>query len=261
VSGTVFSGRPALVGHRGMGKGVVDGYSENTVESFVAAVAAGLDWVEVDIQRTSDDALGVAHDPMLADGTPLAAMSAAEAAARGVVRLEALLEALPPRAGVVFDVKSSLQDAGRTSQGTTATLLARAVAATDRPSVALSFDPGALRHMREAAPGLALGLLTWIRFPIGHAVSAAAHLDVQVLAAHAGSFWRNAATGRVAVPAVDGIVEAVHDSGRQLLVWCPSERRARSLAAAGVDAMVVDDVPRRLRAVERSTRPAHTWQA
>src|SRR4051794_32812250 len=152
-----------------MGKGVVEGYTENTVESFLAAVEAGLDWVEVDIQRTGDDALVVAHDAVLPDGAPLAELRAVDAERRGVVRLETLLEVLPTGVGVVFDVKSAIEDAGRPAAGTTGALLGRAAAAADRPAVALSFDPAALRHMREAAPGLPLGLLTWIRFPIGHA--------------------------------------------------------------------------------------------
>lgn len=250
MTAPVFPHPPTLVGHRGMGAGVVDGYAENTVESFLAALDAGIDWLEVDVQRTTDDRLVVAHDPVLSDGAPLAELTVTEAERRGVVRLEALLEALPPEAGVVYDVKSSIQDAGRVSGATTATLLARsAAAAEDRPAVALSFDPAALRHMREAGPGLALGLLTWIRVPIGQAVAAAAHLDVQVLAAHVGSLWRSAGTGRLDLPPLEGVLSRLHDSARQLVVWCPSRRPARSLAAAGVDALVVDDVPKHVRAV------------
>lgn len=103
---------------------------------------------------------------------------------------------MPRAAGVVFDVKSSMEDAGRTSALTTAALLARAGKDSPwrRPAVALSFDPASLRHMRDELPTLPLGLLTWLRFPVGHAVAAAAHLDVQVLAIHAGSLWPNADT-------------------------------------------------------------------
>jgi glycerophosphoryl diester phosphodiesterase len=108
--------------------------------------------------------------------------------------------------------------------------------------------------MRAVLPDMSLGLLTWHRFPIGHAVAAAAHLDVDVLAVHAGSLWHNAQNGPADIPAPESVVRSVHDAHRELLVWCPSERRARALAAAGVDAMVVDDVPRHLRNLERSPR-------
>ena len=166
----------------------------------------------------------------------------------GIVRLEELLEALPPSAGVVLDVKSSLADAGRSSATTTAALLARTCARTlgDRPALAQSFDPGALLHMRQALPGMALGLLTWDRFPVAFAVAAAAHLDVQVLAVHVGSLVSGVLTG-FAVPPLETILTTVHEAQRQLMGWCPSPRRARALQAAGVDAMVVNDLPRHVR--------------
>ncbi len=96
-----------------------------------------------------------------------------------------------------------------------------------------------------------LGLLTWLRFPIGHAVAAAAHLDVQVLAVHAGSLWRNAVNGRNDVPSVERVVACVHDAERELLVWCPAERGARVLAAAGADALVLDKVSRHVPVLSR----------
>jgi glycerophosphoryl diester phosphodiesterase len=82
-----------------------------------------------------------------------------------------------------------------------------------------------------------------MRFPIGHAIAAAAHLDVRVLAVHGGSLWRNASNGSLDIPAVETVVAHVHEMKRQLLVWCPAKRRSSALVAAGVDAMVVDDLP------------------
>lgn len=251
----VFTERPTLVGHRGMGAGVVDGYQENTVESFLAALRCGIDWVEVDVRRTSDDGLFVCHDAAFPDGVFLSDITSAQARGLGIVRLEELLEALPQSAGVVFDVKSSLADAGRSSAATTAALLARTCAGAlgDRPALAQSFDPAALMHLRQILPRMALGLLTWHRFPVGLAVAAAAHLDVQVLAVHAGSLIPGRAAG-FTVPPLETILSAVHEADRQLMVWCPSARRARALQAAGVDAMVVDDVPRRVEALARAAR-------
>ncbi len=252
VTWPVFPDPPVLVGHRGMGAGVVEGHRENTLGSFLAALAAGATWVEVDVRRTLDDGLFVCHDAALPDGVFLADMTSAQARELRILRLEDLLEALPAGAGVVFDVKSSLEDAGRPPARTTAALLAQTCARLlgPRPALAQSFDPAALTHIRQALPGMALGLLTWDRFPVGLAVAAAAHLDVQVLAVHAGSLFPGALTGTV-VPSPDEVVAAVHDAGRQLLVWCPSVRRARLLAAAGVDAMVVDDVHRHVAAPAR----------
>ena len=213
--------------------------------SFLGALEAGLDWVEVDVRRTNDDELFVAHDAAFDDGRFLAELTGRQASERGGLSVHDLLEALPAHAGVVFDVKSSLEDAGRPADGTTAALLAQAahVSLRQRPTMAASFDPAALRHLRQQSPDLPLGLLTWLHFPIGHAVAAAAHLDVQVLAVHAGSLWPNPATAPSDLPSLERILSEVHRSGRQLLVWCPTPKQARYLVSAGVDALVVDDVP------------------
>lgn len=242
----VFTKPGTLIGHRGMGAGVVDGYRENTLESFLACARAGIDWVEVDVRRTRDDALFVLHDAVLPAGVDVVSLTASEVRALGAVGLEELMEALPGDVGVVFDVKSSLEDARRSDTATTAALLgvwcSRHLAG--RPALAQSFDPGALRHLRAADRGLALGWLTWRRFPVGLAVSAAAHLDVQVLAVHAGSLSKKGQRASGEVIDVERVVEGVHASGRQLMAWCPPARRVDPLAALGVDALVVDDVPR-----------------
>lgn len=247
----VFDHPATIVGHRGLGKGLVEGFSGNTLESFLAAVEAGVDWVEVDVQRACDDVLFVHHDASLPEGLPLSETPASELSAAGVLRVVDLLDALPPHVGVVFDVKSTIHDAARDASSTTGALLAHTCAdhLDDRRALAMSFDPSALVHIRAITPSLPLGLLTWTRFPIGHAVAAAAHLNLDVLAVHAGSMWRNTESGLGNQPLTSEVIEQIHSAGRQFVVWCPSLRRAKSLAAAGVDAMIVDDVRRHLHAL------------
>ncbi len=240
---------PVLIGHRGMGRGVVDGHEQNTIGSFVAAVAAGADWVEVDVRRTADDALVVAHDPAYADGAFVVDLAADEVAARGTLLLDDLLAALPSRTGVSLDLKSSMEDAARTAGRTTAALLAPVAlrAARTRPLWLTSFDPAALLLVRQAAPGVPLGLLTWHGYPVEHAVAAAAHLDVQVLALQVGSLWSAASRCPAEAPVqrpLAHVVSLLHRAGRELAVWCPRVQHARRLAEAGADALVVDDVAR-----------------
>lgn len=225
---------------------MVDGRRGNSVESFLAAADAGAGWVEVDVRRSADDDLFVMHDEAFGDGVFLATLPAHEATRRGALPLSRLLEQLPTEIGVVFDVKSSVHDAERSAALTTAALLGEACHRMlgGRPAVAQSFDPAALQHLREAVPTLPLGLLTWIRFPVGLAVAAAAHLDVQTLAIHSGSLNRGLTSGPRDVPALANLVQSVHATHRELVVWCPPVRRVRALAAAGVDALVVDDVGR-----------------
>src|ERR1700741_5076841 len=98
----VFGSSPAILGHRGCGRGTVDGLLENTLESFPRAGQQGADWPEVDVRRPSDDLLVVAHNPADNDGVFYADITGHEATDRGSLRLGELLEALPPRVGVDF---------------------------------------------------------------------------------------------------------------------------------------------------------------
>lgn len=238
----VFGPRPVLLGHRGCGRGTVEGYRENTLSSFLAAVELGIDWVEVDVRRTSDDRLVVAHNPATDDGVFYADMTGTGDA----LDLETLLEALPPAVGVDFDVKSAMEDATRSRADSTMGRLAGVVRreSARRPVLISSFDAGALDIARELAPGVPRGLLTWLDFPIGQAVAMAGHLDVQVLAPHWGSLRPNDVEPRELHRPLEYVVDLVHTSGREFLAWCPGVAFARRLLDAGVDALCVNNVPK-----------------
>jgi glycerophosphoryl diester phosphodiesterase len=241
----VFGAEPAILGHRGCGRGFVAGYEENTLESFLAAVELGIDWLEVDIRRTSDDRLVVAHHPADDEGVFYADITGEDASGRGVVQLEELLEALPPRIGVDLDLKTSMEDAARSRAATTAALLAPVAsrAARTRPVLVTSFDVGALGIVREVGIGVPTGLLTWLDFPIGQAVAAAAHLDVQVLAPHCGSLRPNVVEPESLHRPLEYVIDIVHRVGLEFLAWCPGAEFAKELLDVGADALCVDDVP------------------
>jgi glycerophosphoryl diester phosphodiesterase len=239
------AGRATLIGHRGLGAGDVQGHRENSIESFLAAVEAGVDWLEVDVRRTSDDVLVVAHDPAYDDGTFLVDTPATTAAARGTLLLEDLLAALPAQVGVDFDLKTSMEDATRSPAGTTAALLAPVASreARRRPVALTSFDPAALLAARSLSPDVQLGLLTWLEFPIGLAVAAAAHLDVAFLAVHMGSLRPNHIEPESQQRPLDYVVSLLHGANREVLAWCPTPDELPRVLAAGVDAVCLNDVP------------------
>jgi glycerophosphoryl diester phosphodiesterase len=164
----VFGGGPTVIGHRGLGCGVVSGHAENTLGSFTTAVALGAAWVEVDVRRTADDVLVVAHDPAYADGVHLVDLSAAQTDDRGTLRLSALLDELPSVVGVDLDLKSAMEDCLRAPTRTTAGLLSPVAAeeAGRRPVMVSSFDPAALNRLRSTAPQVPLGWLTWHHYPL-----------------------------------------------------------------------------------------------
>jgi glycerophosphoryl diester phosphodiesterase len=251
---------PALIGHRGLGVGTVDGHRENSLGSFLAATAAGVDWLEVDVRRTADDVLVVAHDPAYDDGTFYVDTSAAAAAERGTLLLDDLLAAIPPEVGLDFDLKTSMEDAARPVATTTAALLAPVAAseARRRPVAVTSFDPAAILASRTLAPEVATGLLTWLEFPVGLAVAAAAHLDVGFLALHMGSVRPNRIEPESQQRPLDYVVALLHGADRQVMAWCPTLEELPRVLAAGIDAVCVNDVPVALPLVRRHASSATT---
>jgi glycerophosphoryl diester phosphodiesterase len=223
----VFDETPVLCGHRGSGRGVVGGQPENTLGSFRAAVSAGMRWVEVDVRATSDGDLVASHDPIASDGRPIASLCVAEARELGLMRIADLLEDLPREVGVNLEMKTALEDAARPREKTTAAL-------------ATSFDASAPLIVRERAPDVAVGLLTWIRFPLRKGVPAAVHLGLDVVAPHVQSF-------RLDEPGSAGesarAMQLAHGAGLQVVAWCPGPDEVERLVALGVDCLIVDDVP------------------
>lgn len=245
--GKVFGGRPTVLGHRGLGRGP----GENTPDSLRQAVEVGVRWVETDVRRTADDELVVGHHPTWEDGSFVADLTLAQARGQGACSLTEYLADLPAGIGVNLDVKSCLEDALRPPEETTAGLLAPAAAevSRERPVLATSFDPSAVLQLRAAAPELALGLLTWVGFPLRKAVPAAAHLGVDVLAAHWASFGPNDIDHAPVHRPMAEAIEVAHRAGLEVAAWCPGVGPARELLTAGADAVVVDDVAQTLPAL------------
>jgi glycerophosphoryl diester phosphodiesterase len=254
---TVFHSRPDVVGHRGLGRGVVDGCVENTVDSLLAAVTAGVDWVELDVSRTFDDVLVVHHNPASSDGRFLIDRTAADLAVAGVANLAEVLEALPADVAIDFDLKPVIEDAIGGVDGTTAGLLLPVLRRelARRPLLVTSFDVAALGWLRDELPGLPSGLLTWLDFPLRIAVPMAARFGASVVGLHYRSFGPNPVEPGPVHRDLATNVAAAHDAGVEVLAWCPGENEVGALVAAGVDAVTVNDVPRMLPLVRALRDP------
>ena len=147
--------RPVLLGHRGV-PALADG---NTRASFLAAVEAGLDGIETDVQRTRDGVLVIYHDFVV--GLRLISdMNFVEL--RGlrpeILTLQELLELLEPHDDFLINLElksiPGLED-GRAHE--TADLVA---SWPGRKRVWISsYDPVALLKVRERQPEIPLGYL------------------------------------------------------------------------------------------------------
>jgi glycerophosphoryl diester phosphodiesterase len=241
----LFGDDPTVIGHRGFGKGVVvDGHGENTLASFGAALAAGVEWLETDVRACRDGTLVLAHHPTDPDGRFFSDLTGDEARAAGVVTLDELLDWAPEGVGLDLEVKTSLEDALRPRAATTAGLLARCAARLRgaRPLLVTSFDPAALLIVRETTPDVPIGLMGWIAYPLRKVIPAAAHLGCEVVVVHKAAFGPNRTDPAPVHRDVARSVEVAHDAGLEVAAWCPAPGEIAPLVDGGVDAVVVDDV-------------------
>ncbi|WP_160050429.1 MULTISPECIES: glycerophosphodiester phosphodiesterase [unclassified Nocardiopsis] len=240
-----------VIGHRGAGRGVVGGARENTPESYAAAAAAGADWVEIDVRRTADDALVLYHNAALDDGRPVVELTVRECAEAGVVGLDEGLAAIPAGVGLDVDVKTVMEDAVDAPARRTLSLLLprlRREAARRRVFVC-SFDPGVLLGVREGAPGVPTAWMPFVRNPLDQAVAGAAGMGCPVVAVDARSFGLAGEAPRPDRRTVEYTVDLAHRAGIEVVSWCPNPVDAARFAEAGMDAVVVDDVPGAVRAL------------
>lgn len=242
----VFTGRPSVVGHRGLGKGTVAGHVENSLGSLLAAVDLGVDWVELDVTRTSDDVLVVHHNPSTVDGEWIVERTAADLTAQlGMSTLDEVLDALPPETGVDVDLKTVLEDAPLGRGAGTVALLAPVLAreVRRRRLIATSFDVAALLWLREQVPGLPLGSIAWVDYPLRMAVTASAHLGMDVVGVHHRSFGPNPVEQGPVHRDAAYSVDVAHAAGLEVLAWCPAGESVGALVRAGVDALCLNDLP------------------
>jgi glycerophosphoryl diester phosphodiesterase len=244
----IFDKKPSIVGHRGFGSGRRGGFRENTIESFLAAVACDLSWVELDVYRSRDGELVVSHDPVAPSGAVIVGRTAAELAAHGVASLDEVLGALPAGIAVDIDVKTIIDDAvdrpAYRTHARVADFLHRHRGT--RRFLVSSFDcsvPAYLAGHRELIGDVALGLISGTDLPAQHAIPAAANLGLDAVCVHTGSLGLHRDQGGAAGPTAEHIIQTAHRAGLEVLTWSPGPAEAVRLAQAGVDAVCVNDIP------------------
>ena len=234
---------------------------ENTLAGFEAAVAAGVDLIELDALALRDGTLVVAHSDRLAEVTHGAVRG--RVGDRTLDELRRLAPALPtledalaffaeraPETGLQLDLKSpghepELVDALRRHGLVPRTLVD-------------SMEVGPLRRLRALEPGLRLGFgyprdrysLSSVP-PLVPAALATALALRAALPARIGRFLERAGADVAALHFLvvsRAAVERAHAAGAAVFAWTVNDARTiRRVAAAGVDGIVTDD-PRLLAA-------------
>jgi glycerophosphoryl diester phosphodiesterase len=244
----IFDVKPTVVGHRGFGSGTASGYRENSVESFLAAAASGVTWVELDVRRSSDDELMIWHDPRSPAGRPIVTQTAAKLGAEGIVVLAEVLAALPADVGVNIDVKTVIEDATEPERRRTHALLAAALGdyRGTRRFLVSSFDPSVPVYLlghASRADGAALGLITSENLSADQCVAAAANLGLDAACVYTATLQLDRDEDSPGRGSAAHTIELAHLAGLEVMTWTATPAQAVRAAAAGVDAVCVDEVP------------------
>ena len=219
--------RPEIIAHRGVPRE----FPENSLPGFAAALALGVDGIELDVQVTADGIPVVHHDPQL--GRP--AVAGAPLSGRTIASLtlaELRAHELAPGVGVpaLDDVLGLVNGAATVYVEVKATGAERAVAtrlAGREPWTAVhGFNHRVPSRMRQLIPSLDVGVL-----------SSSYLLDnlAPLRSVGARDLWQHWAM--IDAPLVD----AVHGAGGRVIAWTANDAEAMSaLAVLGVDGICTD---------------------
>jgi glycerophosphoryl diester phosphodiesterase len=162
--------RPLVIAHRGAS----GERPENTLPAYDLAVEQRADMIEIDLHRTSDGAIVVAHDECL-PGLPadrsigaatLAQVRAVDAGGGArIPTLEEVLDRFGSR--IAFNLEIKYGSRGPYSGIEAATLAALEVRRLGKTILFSSFDDGVLRRLRDLSPRARLGVLVSPRWPEG----------------------------------------------------------------------------------------------
>lgn len=245
---------PAIYAHRGRSAA----QAENSLPAFRAAIALGVDGIELDLRTTRDGELVVLHDPTL-DRTVrrrgrIANLTMTEiralprrpdgsAAVPVLAEVLALARATPVR--LLLDIKQ-VDGEGRRRL----VALVREAGMAERVTVGVR-TPGELRAFRALAPDLRLlGFVPSVR---AIPAFAAAGADAIRLWSH----WTDAAPGRGAA-----LIARVRGLGREAWIMVEERsgesvaqtgRRLETLRASGADALVTDHPELLIEVVRRGS--------
>lgn len=234
LAGLRLSDRVEIIAHRG---GATHA-PENSLTAVRKAILSNCDWIEIDVQETSDGQLAVVHDRDLKrisgqsveiHSTTLEALQEYDVGARmgdefrgeRVATLQEVLELCKRRISVVIELKH---------YGFSQQLEERVVKLVEQLEVEdqviiISLDHKSIAKVRQLRPDWRVGLLTSV------AVGNLNRVDADLLAVNK----------EIAKPR---FIALTHSAGREVAAWTLNDRESLSrMISRGVDYVITDDVP------------------
>ena len=234
------SARPLVIAHRGAS----GERPENTMVAYALAVEQRADMIEIDLHRTRDGEIAIAHDerlPGLPEGREIGECSLAEIRAlrtgdRRVPLLDEVLDQFGARIPFNLEIKCG-------TLGPYPGIEARALLTLKErglgPSILFSsFDDTVLRRLRDADASARIGVLVSPNEP-AHWLERCA-----VVGAEAVHFWKGLAS--------ESAVAAAHREGLFVYVYTVDElSEMRSLLGRGCDGLFTNHPARMRNLVDR----------
>jgi glycerophosphoryl diester phosphodiesterase len=234
--------RPLIMGHRGYQAQ----YPENTMVSFLAAVEAGVQFVELDVTLTRDQKVVVMHDDTIDRTTngsgrvsdhDLDALQRLDAgnwfdprfAGERIPSLKEVLEKVAPKAHINIEIKAH-QSTDSESIGQVEQKVIDMVAAKRAQKRALisSFDPEVLKKIKQLDPAMDVALISK-KSPLNETRALCLELGVFSFHPHLASIDR-------------ALVETLHKAGVYVFPWNIEDAEdIRHAFSLGVDGLIAKD--------------------
>jgi len=238
-----------VIGHRG----AAGAAPENTMAAILQGVEDGADWIEIDVQETSDGAVLVYHDSDFkrlggegvkfweataeqVSGIDIGSWFSSEFSGERAPTLKAVLEACRGHCGVLIELKYY----GHTQR--LEERVAEIVEETEMEDhvMVMSLEYAGIQKMRQIRPKWKLGLLSTV------SIGDLTKLDVNFLGLNA-----KAASG--------ALVQRAHKAGIDVYVWTVNTPvDMSSMLSRGVDGLITDEpaLARRVMAQRAEMNPA-----
>jgi len=236
---------PVIVAHRGASAA----HPENTIESFLAAIAEGADMVELDVRLTADEVPVVMHDLDVSRTTEgsgfvhqmslkeLKRLDASGGRARRseIPTLREALEALSGKVGLDIEIKNMPGEPSFDSPREAAveeTLKLIEEAGFEGTLMVSSFNWLSIERAKERSPDLPTGLITTADTDPWAALVYVRSKGHDVLLPQAAALLR----------AGEAFVEAAHGDGVRVGTWTVDDpQTVERLFTMGVDAIATND--------------------
>jgi glycerophosphoryl diester phosphodiesterase len=202
---------------------------ENTLGAVRRAIEDGATHIEIDVQRTSDGQIVLAHDAdmMRLAGSPLVIHEATwdelrklEFRGERVCTLDEVIDLTKGKAKLLVETKSYRDDPDRLVTDVVEVLRRREIL-DDTLAMSLSYREA--RKFKELEPRLKVGLTTTVR------LGDLARLELDFFAIQH-------------TKATNALIAATHAQGREVFVWTVNDRgRMATMIDRGVDNIITDD--------------------